>query len=63
MMPSLGCCGVVGDGRELRRRHQLRKLEMLRFWRDGVERQLAALSAAISTLEAQIARDSSGDAS
>ncbi len=30
---------------------------MLTFWRDGVERQLAALNAAISTLEQQMARD------
>jgi hypothetical protein len=32
-------------------------LRMLRFWRDGVERQLAAVSAAISTLEQQMQRD------
>lgn len=62
MMPSLGCCGGSGDGRGFRRRHQQRKLEMLSFWRDGLERQLAALNAAISTLEAQIARDASADA-
>ena len=30
---------------------------MLRFWRDGIERQLAAINASISTLEGQIARD------
>jgi len=30
---------------------------MLRFWRDGAERQLAALDAAISTLERQMQRD------
>jgi hypothetical protein len=30
---------------------------MLQFWRDGVERQLAAVNAAISTLEQQIVRD------
>jgi hypothetical protein len=30
---------------------------MLRFWRDGVERQLAAVTAAISTLEQQMQRD------
>jgi len=35
---------------------------MLSFWRDGIERQLAALNAAISTLEAQMARDSAGEA-
>jgi hypothetical protein len=34
-------------------------LRMLTFWRDGVERQLAAVSAAISTLEQQMHRDAS----
>ena len=34
---------------------------MLRFWRDGLERQLAAINALISTLEGQIARDTSSD--
>jgi len=34
-------------------------MEMLRFWRDGLERQLAAINAAISTLETQMDRDSS----
>lgn len=31
---------------------------MLRFWRDGLERQLAAINASIQTLEGQIDRDS-----
>ncbi len=30
---------------------------MLRFWRDGAERQLAALNAAIKTLQEQMDRD------
>ena len=30
---------------------------MLRFWRDGLERQLAAVNAAMTTLEGQIQRD------
>ena len=30
---------------------------MLRYWRDGIERQLAAVTAAITTLEQQIQRD------
>jgi hypothetical protein len=29
---------------------------LLRFWRDGVERQLASLDASISTLEQQMQR-------
>ena len=30
---------------------------MLRFWRDGAERQLSALNAAIKTLQEQMDRD------
>ena len=39
------------------RRYQERKLRMMSFWRDAIERQLAALNAAISTLEQQMHRD------
>jgi hypothetical protein len=45
------------DGRSGWRRHQERKLRMLTFWRDGIERQLAAMNAAIRTLETQMQRD------
>lgn len=41
------------------RTHQERKLRMLKFWRDGLERQLAALDASISTLQRQMERDGS----
>jgi len=37
--------------------HQAYKLRLLRAMRDASERRLAALNAAISTLEQQIARD------
>jgi len=57
MFPPIGCCAVSEDGQTGWRRHQERKLRMLSFWRDGVERQLAALNAAISTLERQMLRD------
>jgi hypothetical protein len=53
MFPSFCGCG----GAEARRVHQQRKLHMLRFWRDGLERQLAAIDAAISTLQHQMQRD------
>jgi len=33
---------------------QERKLQMLTFWRDGLERQLAAINASISTLQRQM---------
>ena len=32
---------------------------MLRFWRDRLERQLAAVTAAMATLDEQIQRDQS----
>lgn len=58
MLPPLGCCGSGDDsGPGSWRRHQERKLRMLQFWRDGVERQLAAVNASISTLERQMERD------
>ncbi len=57
MFLSFGCCGPAEPSADGLRRHQERKLRMLRFWRDGIERQLAAVSAAISTLEQQMQRD------
>ena len=39
------------------RRHQERRLAMLRFLRDRLERQLAATNASLSTLEHQMQRD------
>jgi signal transduction histidine kinase len=39
------------------RRRQERKHRLLRHWRDGLERQLAAVNAALSTLEQQMERD------
>ncbi|MEB3306716.1 MAG: sigma factor SigF [Cyanobacteriota bacterium] len=59
LFPFVHCgspCGGADDA-GLQRRHQERKLRLLRFWRDGAERQLAALDAAISTLERQMERD------
>jgi len=38
-------------------RYQESKLRMLTFWRDGLERQLAAVTAAMATLEQQMERD------
>jgi len=57
MFPPFFCNSTPEEAKESRRRHQERKLRTLTFWRDGLERQLAALQAAISTLEQQIARD------
>ncbi|MGC6483532.1 MAG: hypothetical protein ACON4T_08220 [Synechococcus sp.] len=55
MFPPFLCSNA--SSADWRRHHHNRKLEMLRFWRDGLERQLAAINASISTLEEQIARD------
>lgn len=59
MIPLFNCCSDSVAPADALRRHQERKLRMLRFWRDGAERQMAALEAAISTLERQMQRDDS----
>mgnify|MGYP003344635218 FL=1 len=59
--PFLGCSDPEALQR-LRRRHQERKLQSLSFWRDGLERQLAAINAAISTLERQMGQSSESSA-
>lgn len=59
MFPPLMWCADASTAEQCRRRHQERKLQTLIFWRDGLERQLAAIKAAISTLEQQMA-DSAG---
>jgi len=57
MFPAFECmpCADV----EWQQKQKTRKLRMLRFWRDGLERQLSAVNAAIATLEQQIERDQS----
>ena len=57
MIPPFGYCSGSESGTRALRRYQERKLRMMSFWRDGIERQLAALNAAISTLEQQMHRD------
>ena len=57
MFPPFTCCGSGADGGLAWRQHQERKLRMLRYWRDGLERQLAAAEAAINMLERQMDRD------
>lgn len=57
MFPPLDCMSCADA--DWQQKQKSRKLRMLRFWRDGLERQLAAVSAAISTLEQQIERDQS----
>ena len=57
MLPPF-CCSETADLDSRKRHHQKRKMAMLTFWRDGLERQLSAINAAINTLEQQIERDS-----
>ena len=54
-------CQPSCESSSWRSHHQQRKLEMLRFCRDGLERQLAAITAAMTTLEGQIQRDHSDE--
>ena len=54
-------CDVSSDHGQRRRHHQERKLAMLSFWRDGLERQLAAVNASIDTLKRQMERDSQSE--
>ena len=54
-------CQPSCESSSWRSHHQQRKLEMLRFGRDGLERQLAAVTAAMTTLEGQIQRDHSDE--
>ncbi|MEA5449211.1 hypothetical protein VB780_11570 [Leptolyngbya sp. CCNP1308] len=42
---------------ESRRQYQRHKLEMMKYWRDSLEAHLAALNAAISTVEQQIGQE------
>ena len=44
---------------ERRKKIQIRKMNILIFIRDGIERRLAAINASIDTLNNQIERDSS----
>jgi len=55
-LPFLGCCSAESHSSG-RRSYQERKLRLLTHWRDTAERQLAALNAAINTLEQQMQRD------
>lgn len=59
MIPPFGCGSGSESGDGALRRYQERKLRMLSFWRDGLERQLAAMNAAITTLEQQMHRRTS----
>lgn len=60
MFSPFGCCAPGAEEPGIGNlRYQERKLRMLTFWRDGLERQLAAVNAALATLEQQMERDRS----
>jgi hypothetical protein len=61
MFPLPGCCWSDTDLKVARGRQQRRKLFLLQGWRDAAERQLAAVNAAITSLEAQMQRDETRD--
>ena len=56
MLPPFCCTGNISHD-DRRRHHQERKMAMLTFWRDGLERQIAAINASITTLQQQMDRD------
>lgn len=60
MLPPF-CCSASQDLDQSHRRYQERKLAMLSFWRDGLERQLSAINASIATLQKQMERDQATD--
>jgi hypothetical protein len=58
MFSPFGFCAPLAEDPGVRHlRYQESKLRMLTFWRDGLERQLAAVTAAMATLEQQMERD------
>jgi hypothetical protein len=58
MFSPFACGPPLGEDPGVRRlRYQERRHRMLTFWRDGLERQLAAVTAAMATLEQQMERD------
>ncbi|WP_320667708.1 hypothetical protein [Prochlorococcus sp. MIT 1307] len=50
-------CSTKINYSKRRNRYQNRKLELLNYIKDSLERRLAAITASISTLENQIERD------
>lgn len=61
MFPPFCACPADGQGSDPWSRHRQRKLRLLRAWRDRLESQLAAVDAAISTLQRQLERDGARD--
>lgn len=57
LSPFAFCCSSADEPASRHLRYQERKLRLLKVWRDGLERQLAAVNAAMATLERQMERD------
>ena len=56
-MSNSNFCATTVEPAERKKKFQNRKLRMLLFIRDGIERRLAAINASIDTLNQQIKRD------
>ena len=50
-------CGINENMSKRRMYFHQRKLEMLKFYKDSLERRIAAINASIDVLETQIERD------
>ncbi len=51
-------CSSNDTAQKRRANYQRRKLELLKFYRDSLERRIAAIDASIEVLKEQINRDS-----
>ena len=54
-------CTLSGSAEKRRHYFHKRKLEMLSFYKDSLERRIAAISASIQVLEQQIERDNTNE--
>ncbi len=54
-------CSSNDTATKRRTNYQQRKLELLKLYRDSLERRIAAISASIETLEVQISRYSQAE--
>ena len=62
-MGSSNCCNSTMEYSERKRKFQEKRLNLLIFIRDGIERRLAGVNASIDTLKQQIERDVSNSKS
>ena len=51
------CCLNSAEKESMHKNYQMRKMSMLKFWKDGLEQQLASINATINKIQEQIDRD------